>query len=344
MEIYKLFNVSENLITTVGEYVFKFLAERNITEVTIGKGNEHELHNRLFSRPRSNDKKKEPWDVFKRIDKIGINLREINLMRDFDHGIKIYDDEGEIHNLKDLSPDDIIRVAECIEDCERCENVDKEPKSTGKVIHFENEDIIITDPCYIINHDNDVGLNIPYKSHPYKWEDYDLITLNGWDKRNLNVQQSYAVYEKRKEFEDLVDKWKEENSFKGFSNDWTKCEWGKNMEILGLTKYLIRDTIYGDWSCTTFDSDTNEPLGEFCADAGEVGVFSLKEVLAYNPKFNYHIDKKWTTTLIKNFTGDIYDEVEKVVYKDDSGTERTDYEVHIIGKGSMNFITKQTGA
>ena len=85
-------------------------------------------------------------------------------------------------------------------------------------------------------------------------------------------------------------------------------------------------------------------MGEFCADAGEVGVFSLKEVLAYNPKFNYHIDKKWTTTLIKNFTGDIYDEVEKVVYKDDSGTERTDYEVHIIGKGSMNFITKQTGA
>lgn len=48
MEIYKLFNVSENLITTVGEYVFKFLAERNITEVTIGRGNEHELHNRLF--------------------------------------------------------------------------------------------------------------------------------------------------------------------------------------------------------------------------------------------------------------------------------------------------------
>lgn len=58
MEIYKLFNVSENLITTVGEYVFKFLAERNITEVTIGRGNEHELHNRLFSRPRSNDKKR----------------------------------------------------------------------------------------------------------------------------------------------------------------------------------------------------------------------------------------------------------------------------------------------
>ena len=44
MEIYKLFNVSENLITTVGEYVFKFLAERNITDVTIGRGNEHELH------------------------------------------------------------------------------------------------------------------------------------------------------------------------------------------------------------------------------------------------------------------------------------------------------------
>lgn len=40
------------------------------------------------------------------------------------------------------------------------------------------------------------------------------------------------------------------------------------MEILGITKYLVRDTIYGDWSCTTFNSDNKEPIGEFCADAG----------------------------------------------------------------------------
>lgn len=149
-------------------------------------------------------------------------------------------------------------------------------KKSKRPIHFENEDIIITDPCYIINNDND--------------------------------------------------------------DDWEKCEYGDNMEVLGINNYKVRDTIYGDWSCTTFNSDTKEPIGEFCADAGLVGVFSLKEVLKYNPKFDYHTNRKWTTTLIKNFTGDVWFEVEPYV---SDGYESG--EVHVVGKGNINFETRQTG-
>ena len=63
-------------------------------------------------------------------------------------------------------------------------------------------------------------------------------------------------------------------------------------------KIISVDTLYGDWSCITYNSDTHEKIGEFCADAGMVGVFLLDEVLKYNPDFNYHIDRPWTTRRI----------------------------------------------
>ena len=77
-----------------------------------------------------------------------------------------------------------------------------------------------------------------------------------------------------------------------------------------------------------------------------VGVFVLSEVLEYNPLFNYHIERPWTTTLIKDFDGDIWFEVEEE-YNEEYGY---DYSVHVIGKGTntrtgekIEFKTSQTG-
>lgn len=113
-------------------------------------------------------------------------------------------------------------------------------------------------------------------------------------------------------------------------DDWSKSNYGDDMNKLGITNYICRDTIYGDWSCTTFNTDTNEAIGEFCADAGMVGVFLLDEVLKYNPDFNYHIEIPWTTTLIKNFDGDVNFEINEYD------------EVEVIGRGNINFIGIQT--
>lgn len=63
------------------------------------------------------------------------------------------------------------------------------------------------------------------------------------------------------------------------------------------------------------------------SDAGMVAVFLLDEVLKYNPDFDYHINREWTTTLIKDFDGEIN------YYVD----------AHIIGVGNVNFFTTQTG-
>lgn len=140
-------------------------------------------------------------------------------------------------------------------------------------------------------------------------------------------------------------------------DDWSKCEYGDRLDILGLKTFMTRGTIYGDWSCTTYNVDTKEPIGEFCADAGLVSVMLLDEVLQYNPKFDYHKDRTWTTTWIKNFKGDVQFIVIRTegVYQETTeyhkaGETWENFEVQVHGHGfdsvtgePINFITSQTG-
>lgn len=140
-------------------------------------------------------------------------------------------------------------------------------------------------------------------------------------------------------------------------DDWMASHYGSRMEALGIEHYMTRDTIYGDWSCTVYNTDTKEEIGNFCADAGMVSVFLLDEVLKYNPDFDYHINRKWTTTLIKEFRGTIQFVVEHEtgVYEEDTefwkkGETWEDYSVHVVGRGvnkkngkPINFRSVQTG-
>lgn len=106
---------------------------------------------------------------------------------------------------------------------------------------------------------------------------------------------------------------------------------------------ICRSTIYGDWSCTTFNTITKKPIGRFCADAGLVAVFNLADVLRYRPGYNDHIEKEWTTTWIHDFDGEIW-------FKVLHDARNDDYSVRVIGKGkniktgeSIEFETRQTG-
>ena len=190
-------------------------------------------------------------------------------------------------------------------------------------------DIIITDPCYIIKH-------IDRSTEP-KWEDYmRLSDYSGMTKKQMEEVGYFEDYAKLQEAQ---RKWDEENP-----DDWDVCECGYNMGALGLKHYISRSTIYGDWSCTTFNSDTKEPIGKFCADAGQVGVFDLNEVLTYNPEYDDYIEKPWCVTLIKDFNGT----VQFVVEEEDAA--HNDYVVRVVGRGvnkvtgkQLNFITSQTG-
>lgn len=204
----------------------------------------------------------------------------------------------------------------------------------------ENKTIIITDPCYIINEHED--------KKP-KWKDYpELAEISPRTKfSDYTPEQTIAYKEYSKAYDEFNAKY----------DDWSKCSYGENMEALGITNYICKDTIYGDWSCTTYNTDTEEKLGKFCSDAGLVAVFELDEVLKYNPDFSQWIKThNWCVTVIENFTGNINfevvhqsgvytkdDEFEsngKIYYKEGETWEND--EIQVIGKGNINFFTTQT--
>lgn len=165
-------------------------------------------------------------------------------------------------------------------------------------------------------------------------------------------------------------------------DDWSKYGYGDNMKALGINHYITESTLCGAWSCTTcatenpqetvdklaeiskYFSDKYEEyegykniseeqykllceecdgkqdalnlkvknIGHFCADSGLVSVFLLDEILAYNPDFlKWAEENSWCVTIIKDFDGNIE------YYVDVAG------DAHIIGTGSTNFFTSQTG-
>ena len=118
--------------------------------------------------------------------------------------------------------------------------------------------------------------------------------------------------------------------------DYDKTDNYTDFKKVGIDNILCHRTIYGDWSCTTFDTDTNKPLGDFCADAALVCVAPLKKVIELNEGYEYIKNSEWTRTIIHNFTGHVYLDFKK----DEDGFEY----VEVVGEGNINFRTKQTGA
>ena len=160
---------------------------------------------------------------------------------------------------------------------------------------------------------------------------------------------------------------------------WEASGYGEDLSVFGCSQWISENTIYGDWSCTTYKGDSatlqeffkkasviQEPLykdfasreelfrvrdtvydeldklaksyggltelGHFCADAGMVCVVYLDELLKVNPGFKKWAEEHtWCATIIENFDGDVYYEVDE------------DMDAHIVGKGNIDFYTTQTG-
>lgn len=127
------------------------------------------------------------------------------------------------------------------------------------------------------------------------------------------------------------------------------CAYMTNYGIIGIES----DTYYGDWDCSTFDrlsfdeNDCPKLIGKFCADSGMVCVADLRSVLRFNPKYDYHIKKDWTTTLIRNFKGTVRIKIDLA----NGGNEiYPAYSASVIGQGvniktgePIEFYTRQTG-
>lgn len=201
--------------------------------------------------------------------------------------------------------------------------------------------IVITDPCYVI------------KENPIEYPNVKDFGLPA--SVNSKAFKDYSTPEELAYKAALDRYYKESPKY----DDWDKCDYGKNMEVLGIHNYISKSTIYGDWSCTTYQTekkpkkllenilqalkdgirgelatfDDGEAIGSFCADSGYVGVFLLDEILEYNPKWKSWIEEhSWCATIIEDFEGEVEYYIDKV-----------NGEAHIVGTGNINFYTVQTG-
>lgn len=113
---------------------------------------------------------------------------------------------------------------------------------------------------------------------------------------------------------------------------------------------LCRDTIYGDWSCTTYDKNTNTKIGSFCADGGMVCVDTLENILSRRPDFENEYND-WCKTIIRNFSGKVKFCIVCVSpERDKEKFSINNYEVRVVGEGvnkvtgeKIEFFTTQTG-
>lgn len=214
-------------------------------------------------------------------------------------------------------------------------------------------DIIITDPCYLVKErtqkeDEEYEKNKPKEEdfHTCKEEDFT-------DADSVTIKDSKKYQKETSEYLKALGKYQQEHM-----DDWKKCNYGMNFEALGIQKFMSRDTIYGDWSCTVFDIDTEKPIGTFCADAGMVSVVDLSEAVSYNPEIlKWLKEYDYAATVIKDFKGTVQFIVERIEIKHDTDTGlykagdiSEDYSVVIEGHGinkttgrPVNFIGKQTG-
>lgn len=133
--------------------------------------------------------------------------------------------------------------------------------------------IIITDPCYICKEKEEVGKYPKAKDYFSYDEKDDYPDYRKMDEREIKEVEKETGFPRRL----LLDEWihkseqyeKENKRYeaaiqeyrKNNVDDWELCNYGEDMEVLGIKNYICRDTLYGDWSCTTYNSDTHEELG-----------------------------------------------------------------------------------
>lgn len=88
------------------------------------------------------------------------------------------------------------------------------------------------------------------------------------------------------------------------NEDYDKTNYGKELNKLGFTTYLVANTGYGDWTNEIAQDSTGTSLGQFCADSGQVCVV-LKEEIEKNPAClkEFSSLQKHCYTEIKDFNG-----------------------------------------
>ncbi|MDR2704338.1 MAG: hypothetical protein LBC02_01035 [Planctomycetaceae bacterium] len=153
---------------------------------------------------------------------------------------------------------------------------------TTTPIHYDNETIVITDPCYLESGKNQKDLDY-FNFQPAKPYIFTSTLYGDWACHTLlNTDEFNKVDEE----------------MDAYRHDWMYplIRYGNSAKVKELKEQLDKFV-----------------LGQFCADSGNVIVCSLQDALIFNPEFEEFVKKHyWCVTKIENFTGDVlYHEVDR---------------------------------
>ena len=157
-----------------------------------------------------------------------------------------------------------------------------------------NTILVITDPCYLEHSSSLMKRSTIYGDWScmvYKGNRKDNTLYEQW---NETYFKFFYEYNSKPLINNPEDRKKRLEEFKAFKEKWLK----------------------------------EHCLGEFCADAGAVGVFSWNTM---DPKDReWCKEHPWCAAIIEDFTGDVEFEVE-------------DETVYVVGKGNFDFFSTQSG-
>lgn len=85
--------------------------------------------------------------------------------------------------------------------------------------------------------------------------------------------------------------------------DYKRADYGRNLNILGFSTFLIAYTGFGNWD-NNITKNNGEHLGSFCADSGQVCVVLEQELKKYNPNFFLKYASR-AYAKVEDFEGDI---------------------------------------
>lgn len=107
--------------------------------------------------------------------------------------------------------------------------------------------------------------------------------------------------------------------------DYEKTNYGKQLDKLGFTTFLVADTGFGDWD-NTITKDDGTILGNFCADSGQVCVVLAEDAIEYYPEMAQIVKLKSSMyAIIEDFDGDV-----------EIDTSNSNWTM-IYGQGNINF-------
>ncbi len=112
--------------------------------------------------------------------------------------------------------------------------------------------------------------------------------------------------------------------------DWQKCEWGKRMDVLGFSDFLLIE--FPEDCQLVFDCDTKELLGGVCSDSCQLVVVYKNELQQYRDDYEQSFYAEENRAIIDDFNGKVGYRVENVKVDDEVYED-----IIIYGEGTRRF-------